>query len=111
MEAKRSRVDDDRMNEDSSSEDEMDMNIDDLENVKFNMELKGLPIEEVDYDGIKQLLAPLLPASGMNLAEVAGDIIKQNFIGHVIKQVDEVNQFADDDDPVLSVSTVLPLKG
>ena len=89
----------------------MDMDINDLENVKFNMELKGLPIEEVDYHGIKQLLAPLLPASGMNLAEVADDIIKQNFIGHVIKQVDEVNQFADDEDPVLSVTTVLPLKG
>ena len=89
----------------------MDMDINDLENVKFNMELKGLPIEEVDYDGIKQLLAPLLPACGLNLAEIADDIIKQNFIGHVIKQVDEVNQFADDEDPVLSLTTMLPLKG
>lgn len=89
----------------------MDMDINDLENVKFNMELKGLPIEEVDYHGIKQLLAPLLPSSGMNLAEVSDDIIKQNFIGHVIKQVDEVNQFADDEDPVLSLTTLLPLKG
>merc|ERR1719516_73436 len=73
------------------------------------MELKGLDIEEVDYHGIKQLLMPLLPKSGINLADVTNDIIGANFVGHVIKQVDEVNQFADDEDPVLSITTMVPL--
>ena len=43
------------------------MDISDLAGVAVNMELKGLSIEEVDYHGIKQLLTPLLPSSGINL--------------------------------------------
>jgi len=42
-------------------------------------------------------------------AALTDDIISNNFVGHVIKQVDEVNQFADDDDPVLSLTTCIPL--
>ena len=41
--------------------------MDELQGVNVNMELKGLDIEEVDYHGIKQLLIPLLPSSGINL--------------------------------------------
>jgi len=107
--AKRGRMDD-RMGEESSSEEEdFDMDMDELKGVNVNMELKGLDIEEVDYHGIKQLLMPLLPSSGINLADITNDIIGANFVGHVIKQVDEVNQFADDEDPVLSITTMVPL--
>ena len=42
-------------------------------------------------------------------ADITNDIIGANFVGHVIKQVDEVNQFADDEDPVLSITTMVPL--
>ena len=79
--AKRGRMDD-RMGEESSSEEEvtiiyesvltlwiqdLDVDMDELQGVNVNMELKGLDIEEVDYHGIKQLLIPLLPSSGINL--------------------------------------------
>ena len=43
------------------------------------------------------------------MADVANDIIAQNFIGHIIKQVDPQTEEANDEDPVLSVSTILPL--
>ena len=45
------------------------MDMDELQGVNVNMELKGLDIEEVDYHGIKQLLMPLLPSSGINLGK------------------------------------------
>ena len=87
------------------------MEIDELSGVNVNMELKGLSIEEEDYTGIRQLLIPLLPKSNMNLSELTDNIIGQNFIGHIIKQVDENTQEAADEDPVLSISTIIPLKG
>merc|ERR1712048_83978 len=97
--------------ENESSEDEdIGMEIDELSGVNVNMELKGLSIEEEDYTGIRQLLIPLLPKSNMNLSELTDNIIGQNFIGHIIKQVDENTQEAADEDPVLSISTIIPLK-
>jgi len=108
MEAKRGRMDD-RISDSESEDEDLDMDVSDLAGVAVNMELKGLSIEEVDYHGIKQLLMGLLPSSGINLAALSDDIIRNNFVGHVIKQVDEVNQFADDEDPVLSLTTMIPL--
>merc|ERR1712141_875983 len=108
MEAKRGRMDD-RISDSESEDEDLDMDVSDLAGVAVNMELKGLDIEEVDYHGIKQLLIGLLPSSQINLAALTDDIISNNFVGHVIKQVDEVNQFADDDDPVLSLTTCIPL--
>jgi len=93
-----------------SSDDEVGMEIEDLKDQKVPMELKGLSIEEDDYFGIKQLLLPILPNSNVTLADVANDIIAQNFIGHIIKQVDPQTEEANDEDPVLSISTILPLK-
>lgn len=86
------------------------MEIDELGGVNVKMELKGLSIEEDDYTGIKQLLCPLLPKSNVNIAELTDNIIGQNFIGHIIKQVDARTEEANDDDPVLSISTIIPLK-
>ena len=51
------------------------MEIDQLENVNVNMELKGLSIEEEDFSGIKQLLCPLLPKSNVNVSGLTDDII------------------------------------
>ena len=56
------------------------------------------------------MLLPILPNSNVTLADVANDIIAQNFIGHIIKQVDPQTEEANDEDPVLSISTILPLK-
>ena len=86
------------------------MEIDELGGINVKMELKGLSIEEDDYLGIRTLLGPLFPKSNLNLAEVTDNIISQNFIGHIIKQVDERSEEANDDDPVLSISTILPLR-
>lgn len=36
-------------------------------------------------------------------------ILGQNFIGHIIKQVDERSEEANEEDPVLSISTIVPL--
>lgn len=55
-------------------------------------------------------MLPILPNSNVTLADVANDIIAQNFIGHIIKQVDPQTEEANDEDPVLSISTILPLK-
>ena len=117
-------MDTDMAEDHDSSDDEVGMEMEDLADQKVPMELKGLSIEEDDYFGIKvqakssnelnsiyfqQLLLPLLPNSNVTLADVANDIIAQNFIGHIIKQVDPQTEEANDEDPVLSVSTILPL--
>ena len=54
------------------------MDMDELQGVNVNMELKGLDIEEVDYHGIKQLLMPLLPSSGINLGKFEFKYIKDS---------------------------------
>jgi len=107
MSAKRSRMEIESDSE--GSDDDVGMEIDQLGNVNVNMELKGLSIEEEDFSGIKQLLCPLLPKSNVNVSGLTDDIIGQNFIGHIIKQVDERSEEANEEDPVLSISTIIPL--
>jgi hypothetical protein len=85
------------------------MEIGELGGQNVRMELKGLSIDEEDFMGIKQLLIPLLPKSNIIMSDVTDNIIGQNFVGHIIKQVDEQSEEANEEDPVLSVSTVLPL--
>lgn len=112
--AKRGRMDieeDDRENSENnnSSDEDIGMEIGELGGQNVRMELKGLSIDEEDFMGIKQLLIPLLPKSNIIMSDVTDNIIGQNFVGHIIKQVDEQSEEANEEDPVLSVSTVLPL--
>jgi len=95
----------------NSSDEDIGMEIDELGGVNVKMELKGLSIEEEDFLGIKQLLVPMLPRSNVNISALTDTIIGQNFVGHIIKQVDERSEEAGEDDPVLSISTIVPLSG
>ena len=53
----------------------------------------------------------MLPRSNVNISSLTDTIIGQNFVGHIIKQVDERSEEAGEDDPVLSISTIVPLSG
>lgn len=69
------------------------------------------PIDS-DFDGIKQLLNQLFLKAHINLSELTELIIKQNYVGSVIKQSeteDDGDEEESDPNEVFGITTIISL--
>jgi protein BCP1 len=82
-----------------TGEDEMDdeEDIGELMNTKINVEFEARIAENFDFHGIRKLLHQLLLKANVDLSELSNEIIAQNHVGSVIKQV-EISDEDDDSD-------------
>ncbi|KAJ1522831.1 hypothetical protein ONE63_001982 [Megalurothrips usitatus] len=95
---------------DDSSEEENDYKGDEQIQVDFE---GRIPVDS-DFHGIKQLLQQLFLKSHVNLSDLTDLIIKQNYVGSVVKQCDDDPDSDDDDDmnvddDVYGITTVVNL--
>lgn len=100
---------------DSSSDDSSGDEDDYKGNEQIQVEFEGrIPVDS-DFHGIKQLLQQVFLKAHINLSDLTDLIIKQNYVGSVIKQCDD-NPDSDEeeedmnvDDDVYGVTTVVNL--
>lgn len=103
------KVESDSSSDDSSSDEEEYKG-----GEQIQVEFEGrIPVDS-DFHGIKQLLQQLFLKTHLNLSDLAELIIKQNYVGSVVKQCDDDPDSDEDedmnvDDDVYGITTVLNL--
>lgn len=102
--------------EDMGSDNEAENNDDaDMEvNEEIQVDFEGFQISDNDFHGIRQMLQQLFPRDNVDTSEIADTIMKQNFIGTVLKQSEtdeDMSDDSDDTDEVFGVTTCLSLNG
>lgn len=65
---------------------------------KIQVDFEGRSPVDADFHGIKQLLQQLFLKAHVNLSELAELIIRQNYVGSVVKQSEVDAEDSDDDD-------------
>ncbi|KAL0276655.1 UNVERIFIED_CONTAM: hypothetical protein PYX00_004180 [Menopon gallinae] len=91
---------------------------DDEENIGdetvIQVDFEGRNPIDSDFDGIKQLLNQLFLKAHINLNDLTEHIIKQNYVGSVIKQSeadDEADEEDSDPNEVFGITTIINLSG
>ncbi|XP_034256423.1 protein BCCIP homolog [Thrips palmi] len=88
---------------DSSSDDSSSDEDDYKGGEQIQVEFEGrIPVDS-DFHGIKQLLQQLFLKTHLNISDLAELIIKQNYVGSVVKQCDDNPDSDDDDDDSMNV--------
>lgn len=67
------------------------------------MDFEGRNPQDSDYHGIKILLQQLFLKAHIDLGGLTDLIISQNYVGSVVKQSTDMEEFDDDDDDVNDV--------
>ncbi|XP_050395961.1 protein BCCIP homolog [Patella vulgata] len=99
-------IDDDPVSDGGGSDEE-------LMDQEMEVEFEARIPQDSDFHGIKTLLKQLFLKANINLSELANTIISQNYVGNVIKQLNDVDDDSEDDfddgDPVFGVMSVINL--
>lgn len=97
------------MSPDENAEEE-DMEI----NEQIQVDFEGFGIQDSDFHGIRQMLQQLFPKDNIDISEVSNIIIRQNFIGTLLKQGEMQDDDSDDDeylDQVFGVTSCISCNG